>query len=318
MKKSKRLRIHAPAILYFDQVRRSGSFREAARKLNVVSSAVNRQILKLEDELGTPLFDRLPGGLKLTVAGELFARHVINVLQDTERVSSELDALQGLRSGHVEVAAVEGVAADLLPLVIERMRSRYPGISIGVSVLGSRVIPQLLASGQVDLGLAYALSRNEDLSQLLKAHFHLGAIMLPDHPLARAEKLTFATCAAHPLVLAKPALSIADLLRESIHHAPDWGRALVETDSVELAKRLVLRGVGIAFQTRIGIEDELSSGRLVHIPLLYRKPIMSDLGLYARNQRALPVAVDLLAQMLMEEIRRREQEEQVLLAQRLG
>ena len=67
--KHRKLRIHAPAILYFDKVRRCGSFREAARSLNVASSAVNRQILKLEEELGTPLFERLPSGLRLTAAG---------------------------------------------------------------------------------------------------------------------------------------------------------------------------------------------------------------------------------------------------------
>ena len=56
------MRIHAAALLYFDAVRRAGSIREAARRLNVASSAVNRQILKLEAEVGAPLFDRLPGG----------------------------------------------------------------------------------------------------------------------------------------------------------------------------------------------------------------------------------------------------------------
>jgi hypothetical protein len=60
------MRIHSSAIHYFDAVRRAGSIREASRRLNVASSAVNRQILKLEAEIGAPLFDRLPGGLKLT------------------------------------------------------------------------------------------------------------------------------------------------------------------------------------------------------------------------------------------------------------
>ena len=102
-------RFHAPMIVYFDAIRRAGSVREAARRLNVASSAVNRQLLKLEEELGTPLFDRLPGGLKLTHAGATFARHAIEVLQDAERVRSELEAMQGLRSGHVEIAAVEAL-----------------------------------------------------------------------------------------------------------------------------------------------------------------------------------------------------------------
>ena len=82
---SRRLRIHSPAIHYFDMVRRCQSIREAARRLNVASSAVNRQILKLEGEIGSPLFERLPAGLRLTAAGEVFARHVLVVLQDAAR-----------------------------------------------------------------------------------------------------------------------------------------------------------------------------------------------------------------------------------------
>lgn len=312
--KARKLRIHAPAIAYFDKVRRCGSFREAARSLNVASSAVNRQILKLEDEIGTPLFERLPSGLRLTPAGEVFTRHVIAVMQDTERVRSELDALQGIRSGHVEIVTVEGVTVDLLPTVIEKMQALYPNISVGVSCLGSTAIAAQISSGNADLGLAFALQRNNDLHQLENSHFHLGAIMSADHPLANHERLSFATCAAHPLILAKEELSIAHLLRPSMNQSPQWGHAVVETSSVELAKKLAIRGVGIAFQTRIGIEDELKSGRLVHIPLAQPQPILSDLGLYSRSQRSLPVAVDAFARMLSDEITLREQQDQAFMA----
>jgi DNA-binding transcriptional LysR family regulator len=74
------LRLHARALLYFDAIRKAGSIREAARRLHVASSAVNRQLLELEDQIGAPLFERLPAGLQLTAAGEVVARHVIVVL----------------------------------------------------------------------------------------------------------------------------------------------------------------------------------------------------------------------------------------------
>jgi DNA-binding transcriptional LysR family regulator len=63
--------VFSPFIRYFDEVARQGSIRKAADRLNVAPSAVNRQILKLEDELGAPLFERLPRGLRLTAAGEI-------------------------------------------------------------------------------------------------------------------------------------------------------------------------------------------------------------------------------------------------------
>src|ERR1700721_280815 len=120
------MRIHAPAIRYFDAVRKAGSIREAARRLNVASSAVNRQILKLEAELGTPLFERLPNGLKLSSAGEVLTRHVAIVLRDAVRTESELNALKGIKTGRVEVIAAESLSADFLPSVIGQLLEKHP------------------------------------------------------------------------------------------------------------------------------------------------------------------------------------------------
>jgi len=306
---SRRLRIHSPAIHYFDMVRRCQSIREAARRLNVASSAVNRQILKLEAEIGSPLFERLPAGLRLTAAGEVFARHVLVVLQDAARASSELDALQGLRTGHVEIATVSGVTVDLLPSVLEGMTARYPHITVGVTSLGSQAIPEAVTSGQADIGIAFALRRTADFQQLGVGHFRLGAIVPADHPLAGRREVSFSTCAEHRLILAKSDLSIHHLLAPVLARTRSPQKAALETSSVELAAQMAKRGAGIAFQTRIGIEAELSTGTLVHLPLNDNGQVLSDLGVYVRSSRYLPVAVDAFVRALCEEITRREQYE---------
>lgn len=264
---SRKLHIHAPAIHYFDMVRRCHSIREAARRLNVASSAVNRQILKLEDEIGAPLFDRLPGGLRLTGAGEIFARHVTVVLQDMERVRSELDALQGLRTGHVEIATIEAVTSDLLPCVLKAMRERYPDITVGVTLLGSQAIPEAVSSGAVDLGLAFALPRSADLQQVSVGHFRLGAIVSPQHPLARHQAIAFADCVEHGLIMAKSELSIHHLLAPLQRRLREPRRAVLESSSLELSRQLARRGLGVAFQTRLGIEADIAQGELRFLPL---------------------------------------------------
>jgi len=303
---ARKLRIHSPAIHYFDMVRRCQSIREASRRLNVASSAVNRQILKLEDEIGAPLFERLPGGLRLTAAGEIFARHVIVVMQDAERVRSELDALQGLRTGHVEIATVSGVTTDLLPGVLEQLRERYPRVTVGVTSLGSQAIPEAVISGQADIGLAFALPRTADLQQLGVGHFRLGAIVPPLHPLAERAEVSFATCAEYPLILAKSDLSIHHLLAPLLARTRPRHKAPLETSSVELALQMAKRGAGVAFQTRIGIEAELAGGTLVHVPLNDGGAVFSDLGVYVRSSRYLPVAVDAFVRALSEQIGERE------------
>ena len=67
---------HLRFLSYVDEVARVGSIRQAADRLHIAPSAVNRRILDIEEELGTPLFERLPRGVRLTAAGELFVAYI--------------------------------------------------------------------------------------------------------------------------------------------------------------------------------------------------------------------------------------------------
>src|SRR5688500_3953688 len=102
--------LHAPALKYFDTVVRLGSIRKAAERLIVASSAINRQLLILEDTLGARLFEMLPRGVRLTPAGEVLIKHVRNTLRDFDVARSDIEDLKGLRKGNIVVAATEGVA----------------------------------------------------------------------------------------------------------------------------------------------------------------------------------------------------------------
>jgi DNA-binding transcriptional LysR family regulator len=304
------MRIHAPAIRYFDAVRKAGSIREAARRLNVASSAVNRQILKLEAELGTPLFERLPGGLKLSSAGEVLTRHVAIVLRDADRARSELDALKGVKTGRVELIAVEGLSADFLPNVIGRMLQEHSRVRVKVVTAGSVNIPAAVVNGDVDLGMAFSLPRNPELHQLAVGRFRLGAVVTPDHPLAGRKRVRIADCADFPLIMSDAQLSIRTLMHPIIVHSGRTITPAVEANSVELMKNLAERDLGIAFMSRIGLEKEIGAGTLVHVPLEDRGPVFTELGLYMRANANLPVAVDAFVQVATAEIQRRALEEE--------
>ncbi|MBI0534488.1 LysR family transcriptional regulator [Roseomonas sp. KE2513] len=293
------LRIHAPGIGYFDAVRRAGSIREAARRLNVASSAVNRQILNMEAELGAKLFDRLPGRLRLTAAGEILAQHVITVLRDAERARSELDALAGLRTGHVELVTLEGLCHRVVPEAVAALQGRQPRITVSTCILGSGDIPGAILSGDAHLGLAFEVRRHPGLRQLAVARLPLGAVVPPDSPLADRAAITMADCAGPSLILPSANFANRDQIDALLQGAgrAEGMRVGYEAGSVELMKRMVLLGLGIAFMTRAGLEAELEAGRLVHVPLHKgRAPILSELGLYARAETALPAAAAAFAQ----------------------
>lgn len=304
------MRIHAAALLYFDAVRRAGSIREAARRLNVASSAVNRQILKLEAEVGAPLFERFSDGIKLTSAGEAMARHVLVVLQDLERARSDIQGLKGARIGHVAIAAVEGVCGALLPEVIGHLRERTPRVTVAAESMGSLAIPKAVLEGDADIGIAFALPRQPELRQVALGRFRLGAVMAPAHPLAGRSKVTLSSCFDYPVVMPSGDLSIGGLLAPAMARLPRSVQPVIRSSSIELMRELAERGTGITFQTRIGLERSIADGRLVHVPLDANGPIWSDLGVYVRGGRALPATLDLMLHILGEELQKREAAEQ--------
>lgn len=303
------MHLHARALLYFDAIRRSGSMREAARRLHVASSAVNRQLLQLEAEIGAPLFERLSTGLRLTAAGELLSRHVITVLQDEQRLHNELEALQGIRRGAIQLATVEGLNASFLPVALERMLTRHPQVRVTVRSMGSEQAAQAVIDGDADVAIAFSIARNEALRQFAVGRFALGAIVHPDHPIAGLTQVSFAECAKHPLILAGPELSIREQLEPLLAHHRRPLSVLLESGSIELMKRLAARGLAVGFQTRLGIERELAAGELVHVPLKATARMTCELGVYARAGRWLTPAIDAFIRLVAEQIELVEQSE---------
>ncbi|MGE0035981.1 MAG: LysR family transcriptional regulator [Xanthobacteraceae bacterium] len=300
------LNIHSRALKGFDTIRRCGSIREAARRLNISSSALNRQLLNLEDELGTPLFERLPQGLRLTPVGEILARHVINMLHDVQRLEGELAALKGVQRGALDVVSVAALTPAFLPNVLQQMHHRYPAVTINVRIADSIESARLVAAGDADVALSFVRHKSEPLRQLAVGTFPLGAVVRAAHPLASRLQVTFAECARFPLVLPNRELSFHPEISTLVARQKR-PNVVLESASLDLMKGLALRNLGIAFLNRFGIEREVEEGTLRHVRL---KPnIACSLGAYVRAERALPPALDAFARVVAEEIGRREAEE---------
>ncbi|MGV3634599.1 MAG: LysR family transcriptional regulator [Pseudorhodoplanes sp.] len=299
------MRIHSRSLRGFDMIRRCGSIREASRRLNMSSSALNRQLLQLEHELDMPLFERLPQGLRLTPVGEMLARHVMAMLQDVQRLEGELAALKGLKTGSLDIVAVAAMTPSVLPNVLQRMKALYPSVTINVRIADSIETARLVANGDSDLGLAFVRQKSPTIRQCAVGTFALGAVMPAGHPLASKTEVSFAECARFPLVMPSTELSFhSDLVALAARQKRI--DVVLETGSLDLMRGLALRGLGIAFLNRFGVERELADGTLRHIPL--KPAIANQLGAYVRAERALPPALDAVIRVVADEIGARESE----------
>ncbi|CAN5457176.1 LysR family transcriptional regulator [soil metagenome] len=298
------MHLHSRALMHFDTIRRCGSIREAARQLHVSSSALNRQLLELEGEVGTPLFERLRTGLKLTPAGEVLSRHVLNVMQDAQRMAAELDAVKGLRRGVIEVVTVESVIADFLPRVLLAMTERYPRVQMRVRICGSVDAANAVSKGLADVALCFIRQRMQDLRQVAAGKFSLGAVVAANHALASSSEVTIEECARHPLILPTPDIAIRDELNLLLMPHQGQLQIAIESGSLELIRRLATQGVGVAFSNPFGIEKEVAGGQLRYMPIKGASAFV--LGQYVRANRTLPPALAAFSQLAADEIARRE------------
>ena len=271
----------AIAYRYFLAVAEAGSVRAAARDLNVAASAVSRQLQQLEQSLGAALFDRSGRGLQLTPAGEVLLRGLRQASQAHERTLDELSALKGLQRGLLRIATVESVSVSILPDMLLRFAGAYPGIEVSVTVAGSEAVTDMLREHQADLGFTFNPSSLEGLVALASSDLHLGAVMSPQHPLAKAGKLALADCLSHPLAWPSRGLSLRAIL-DSVPAARQV-RPGFECNSLRLMASLARRGSCIAFQTVIGIEQELAARTLVFVPLTDKRLPVDRLRLLARR-----------------------------------
>ena len=127
---------HVKLLSYFVAVAHHRSIREAANFLHLTSSALNRHILDLEEELSAPLFERHARGVRLSAAGETYLAYAKKALCDAEDAHSSIRELEGLKRGHIKIAAVAAIADVHLIDLIATFQTQYPKVSFAVKVAG--------------------------------------------------------------------------------------------------------------------------------------------------------------------------------------
>ena len=158
--------MHAAVLRYFEAVAEDGSIRRASERLHISPSAVNRQILKLEAYLGTPLFERRPDGMRLTEAGQLVLRHAQATLHDFARLRGDIDKLRGIVSGTVTIATLDSLNVQFLPEALAEFIADHPAVQVRVTACDPVEAMLAVTQGNADLGLTFSPALHRGIATL--------------------------------------------------------------------------------------------------------------------------------------------------------
>lgn len=293
--------MHSVVLRYIDQVARLGSIRRAASVLNVASSAVNRQILKLEADMGTPLFERVGNGVRPTAAGEYVIRHARETLARWQTVRTEITALSGDIHGEVRIVSIPAPIVRILPRAIEATAKQHPHITFRVIDASPADHAEEMRARRPDIALLFIDQRHRGYDVVARIRLRIGAIMRPDHPLAGRKEVTLTECAAFPVaMLSDPWILNATAEAEFTHSGAQF-RSVVLTNSLPMTKEIMRAGIGLGFFTPAGFVEELQSGELVHVPLAEAELSQSEIGVLIHRERQGWPAVRAVAARLVDE-----------------
>jgi len=242
--------------------------RKAAENLHIASSAVNRQVLALEDELGVQLFERLPRGIRLTAAGEILLSYVRRWEGEAQRLHHQLDELQYGAGGTVRLAATEAVVDMLLPPVFARIRARMPRIAFDLETGASPWVLDQIQANEADVGIAFNPPALRGVRVIGSLRYRIGAVMTPDHPLASASALTLDQCAPFPVIFPSDRWLAGSVLRNVFAPRADSMNVVVRTTNSSAIRSLARTGLGIAFLSSMEVAYEVERNLLKCVPLV--------------------------------------------------
>ena len=246
--------------------------------------------------MGSPLFERLPRGVRATAAGELFLAYVRRSLKELRLVEAQIDGLRGLVHGRVRIAVAESVTGRMLPDAIAEYHQRHPGVGFSVTVGGPRELSQALARDKVDLILTHENVDEAEVILLAEVPQPLCALVASEHPLATRKSLRLRECVAYPLAIPDETLAARSLIDAALGGASIRFEPALLSNSIETTKMFARTSGGVCFSFKIGKKPDVSG--LIAIPLSDPGLAEARLSLAGRRGRVLPVAAAAFAEQL--------------------
>ena len=297
------------SLRFIDAVAREKSIRKAAEKLAITSTALNRRILQVEDEIGQPLFERLASGVRLNTAGEIFVQHIRAQQADLARVQSQLADLSGVRRGHVRVTSGSETLRHFLPDVIARYRTEHNAVTFDISRQHGEAAEAALGSLEADLALIFEPIRSSDFQTIATARQAVYCCMAETHDLARLDVIRLHHLIDIPVIMPTSQSGVRQLLNVGLMRREINLAAMLETDSEEFTQNYLQNEKVVGFQIPIGLAKYMAEGRsvngLIARPFDNQDIPQGTLHIGHLRGRVLPVAAAKFMDLIITELRER-------------
>lgn len=267
---------------YFLAVARERSMTRAAVALHITQPTLSRQIMELEEELGTRLFERDKKPIRLTEAGMRFCQRAEEIVSLSERTVKEFSERRSDISGEIVLGCAESRGISMIAEVMRRINRHHPRIRLELQTANATLITEQLEHGVIDFGFILAPAEISRFDHIRLPHTDAwGIVLRRDHPLANSSGVTPQQVAELPLIIpSRPSVAsfLSGWLRRDINDCDIIGRFNLSYN----ASKFVEAGLGCSI-TLGGLTDTSASSPFCFIP--FRPALLSPCYLVWKKAR---------------------------------
>jgi DNA-binding transcriptional LysR family regulator len=280
----------------FCRVAHFKSFTKAAEDLCLTQPTVSGQILSLEHALSLRLFDRAGREVRLTKAGEVlhpFASKILSFRSEAINALSEFS--QGIR-GTLSLGASTIPGEYLIPKLMGNFMKGHPRITTSLKIADTSEIVQYVLEGSAELGLIGAKLNHGLLRYDFFGEDEIVIIGPPDPRRSAGKKIGIEELLERPWIIREEGSGTQMAVEKALKREGMGLRrfsVVMEMGSTSSVKEGVKAGLGLAFVSRIAVEEDLHLGLLSEIVVEGMKPISRQIYIVSRRGRTLsPIGME--------------------------
>jgi DNA-binding transcriptional LysR family regulator len=286
--------MHLDELRWFVVLAETEHVTDAAAELHISQPTLSRALARLEDEVGTPLFDRVGRRLRLNAYGEILLEHARRGLAEMRSATERIAALRDPDTGTVRLAFLHSQASSFVPDLLRRFRVEAPRVQFGLIQGASHDIVDALTGGRVDLAIT---SPRPDGYRWRGLYLERLCLAVPrGHRFADRTRIRLADAGAEPFVALAPEFGLRQLTDELCAEAGIEPQVVFEAMEIPTMEGLVAAGFGVAV-VPVPRPERAEPGA-VYIPLS-QTSAKRQLGLAWSPDRPLPPAAERFAQFVI-------------------
>jgi LysR family hydrogen peroxide-inducible transcriptional activator len=243
---------------YFCAVADTGSFSRAAEQSHVAQPSLSQQILKLEDELGARLFDRLGRSVRLTDLGKTLLPRARTVLRELEEAKGEVIERKDSAGGSVTVGVIPTVAPYFLPPVLASFTKKFPQARLTVVEEITPILLERLRAGTIDVAILALPIRGHEFEAWPFLTEPLFAAIPKRHALAKRRVLALRDLRKEPFLVLRDGHCFRDTLVAACDRARLKPKIIFESGQFSSLLSLVGADMGVSIVPEMAVKENTS------------------------------------------------------------